>query len=267
MKKSRIGHVLVLLEEKDFLKKSDYSVPGILFCRILSLPATIFLIKLRVAPNVITAGSLLIVMAGAVSWLQGFTALAISLMGIGALLDFSDGMVARYLKKSSVIGGYFDYFSDRVKSIIIIYCTTATLSIVWIDTCLYAGMLIIVVRETVQWFCPYELVCEKYSTNRWDLLLGKWGKFGNGWLRNDPWQLVAAAILGLFLGLGVFKYAMLYYSLTILVDFVALVRAYINIGPGGRRSGERLLIRKNNYSVKRLFYKYYSKLLGRSTQS
>jgi hypothetical protein len=215
------------LVAKGYVKETDFSLWGILCCRLLSLPLVQVFIWLHIPANAITLASLFFV-GGAgwfflsADWLAGGI-----FLGVGGLLDFCDGMVARRTKKSSYLGFVLDYCGDRVKLIllfgVLIYLSTGWALWVWwggIGACLF--------KEYLLRICPYETPFDARGIDSWALVFGCGAPFFRNILRNDPWQLVlAGGGICLFGERGVHVF-MAYYAMTMMADCGVSARSFIN---------------------------------------
>jgi CDP-diacylglycerol---glycerol-3-phosphate 3-phosphatidyltransferase len=77
-------------------------------------PIAGFLVRRRVHPNTITVWGTLFMIAGGVLYGSGHISIGGWLLGITALTDVLDGMVARRSNTSSVFGAFLDSSLDRV---------------------------------------------------------------------------------------------------------------------------------------------------------
>ncbi len=96
--------------KKKFTKQHFY---GRFYSRI-SIPFTIALIKLRFSPNFITSISLLLSILSGIFYINYNVLLALILFQLAVILDYSDGAVAVFIKKTSKFGAWFDHIGDRV---------------------------------------------------------------------------------------------------------------------------------------------------------
>ncbi len=76
-------------------------------------PVVEFLASKGVHPNLITLTGFLLIALGSLALLYGMKALALFLLGVGALLDAMDGAVARRLGLESELGAFLDSTVDR----------------------------------------------------------------------------------------------------------------------------------------------------------
>ncbi len=202
---------------------------GILACRLLVLPIVEVFILLRVSPSIVTTASYGIFFAGLAALVQGMPAWSGLGIGLGALLDFADGMVARRAKRTSRFGFQYDYIMDRAKSAGL-FCVIAYLTndqSMRVTT--LAALALLIVREGVTWLIPIRRSPVLFNQSAWPVIFGRWHLSANELLRNDPWQLVLLGIVlftsasGLWLPLG-------YYYLTLLVDSLVYFRSFVNFG-------------------------------------
>ncbi len=250
------------LEDKNFVKESDYALVGILLCRIISTPLTFAFIKIKFRPNYITTLALVSVTVGAYCVLVERLWLASLFIGFGAILDFCDGMVARYLKISSKLGGYYDYIADRLKSLILFSALIGVSEGVSLKVLFGSAIFFLLFKEVLAWFCPYERMFEKYGIPTWKLFMGRFSGIGCQVFRNDPWQLVFAALLGcVFGGLGLMV-GLAYYATTTIVDALALFRAHFNVFAPIDIGYKHILMPKQGFSYRAKAKRYLSKLLG-----
>lgn len=97
------------------LKPREERVMAIVIYRKLALPFVVLFTRLGISPNLVTTLNLFVSLCVCYFILRGsFIAAAIGWQ-IGVLLDYSDGILARRLNKSSFIGAWYDFFIDRLK--------------------------------------------------------------------------------------------------------------------------------------------------------
>lgn len=202
---------------------------GILVCRILALPSVELFILLRVGPSIVTTVSFGFFFAGLAALLLGQATWAGLGLGLGALFDFADGMVARRTQRTSRIGFQYDYTMDRAKSaglFLVVAFLNSSNPVRWAAL---AALVLLIARECVAWLIPIRRVPGMGGQSAWQVVFGRWHWLADETLRNDPWQLVllgAGLIIspaGLWLPLG-------YYFLTLLVDSLVFFRTFANFG-------------------------------------
>ena len=88
---------------------------SVLVLRRLSKPITAFSVRFSISPNLITFVSLLIGFYSAYLFSQRDYILGALLFQLSLIVDCSDGEVARYTRKFSDFGRWFDASTDRVK--------------------------------------------------------------------------------------------------------------------------------------------------------
>jgi len=92
---------------------------SVLVLRRLSKPITALSVRLGISPNLITFVSLLIGFYSAYLFSQRDYILGALLFQLSLIVDCSDGEVARYTRKFSDFGRWFDASTDRVKEYIV----------------------------------------------------------------------------------------------------------------------------------------------------
>ena len=92
---------------------------SVLVLRRLSKPITALSVRLGISPNLITFISLLIGFYSAYLFSQRDYILGALLFQLSLIVDCSDGEVARYTRKFSDFGRWFDASTDRVKEYIV----------------------------------------------------------------------------------------------------------------------------------------------------
>jgi hypothetical protein len=92
---------------------------SVLVLRRLSKPMTALSVRLGISPNLITFVSLLIGFYSAYLFSQQEYLLGALLFQFSLIIDCSDGEVARYTRKFSNFGRWFDASTDRVKEYIV----------------------------------------------------------------------------------------------------------------------------------------------------
>jgi CDP-diacylglycerol--glycerol-3-phosphate 3-phosphatidyltransferase len=83
------------------------------FLRLIE-PVAVMLVRLRVNPNVLTTIGTLGSVAGGVAFATGRIRLAGLIVGMSALFDILDGVVARRTQQSTVFGAFYDSTLDRL---------------------------------------------------------------------------------------------------------------------------------------------------------
>lgn len=74
--------------------------------------------KTKITPNMLTVGSLLLVLLGCLGYATGVRAyivVGLVVIQISYVLDCADGQLARYKQQYSPIGGWLDQTADRIK--------------------------------------------------------------------------------------------------------------------------------------------------------
>jgi hypothetical protein len=99
--------------------RSNDGFYSVLILRRLSKPITAFSIKFGISPNTITFISLLIGFYSAYLFTQGSYILGALFFQLSLIVDCSDGEVARYTRKFSDFGRWFDASTDRVKEYLV----------------------------------------------------------------------------------------------------------------------------------------------------
>ncbi len=92
------------------------------FYSIISFPFTVLLIKLKFSPNFITLISILLGITGSLFFLKYSLILAIVLYELSVILDYCDGSVALFTKRTSKFGAWFDHIGDRVILGLLVIC-------------------------------------------------------------------------------------------------------------------------------------------------
>ena len=82
-------------------------------------PATRFLVKYRIQPNLLTTVGFIICILAAVGIFQGSLFVSGVLILVGGTFDISDGRVARATGRSSPFGSFYDSTLDRISEIVI----------------------------------------------------------------------------------------------------------------------------------------------------
>ena len=77
-------------------------------------PVAALLVRLRVSPNVLTSIGTLCSIAGGVAFAVGRIRLGGFIIGLCAIFDVLDGVVARRTEQSTVFGAFYDSTLDRV---------------------------------------------------------------------------------------------------------------------------------------------------------
>ena len=98
-------------------------IPIIKLLYYLSNPLTWICLKLNLSPNAVTSiSNILTLFSGIILITSDSIFLFPSIFIIAVLLDLSDGVIARIHSLSTPNGAYYDFVSDRVKIIFIIFC-------------------------------------------------------------------------------------------------------------------------------------------------
>jgi phosphatidylglycerophosphate synthase len=200
---------------------------GILCCRLLALPVVEICIWLRIGPCWITTASNTLFFAGLAALGQGHERWAGVGVGVGALFDYADGMVARRTGRCSRIGFQYDYIMDRAKSAGLFLVVTYLSGDGLVRWLLLMAVGLLVAREVVSWLLPLRRAGWVNIRSPWQMVFGRLGRWADELLRNDPWQLV---LLGLLLALAPasLKICLSYYVLTLAVDSWVFFRSYLN---------------------------------------
>lgn len=201
---------------------------GILGCRLLVLPLVELFVWLRVAPGVITTASNGVFFSGLAASLAGHQTMAGLGIGFGALLDFSDGMVARRTDRCSLFGFRYDYIMDRMKSMGL-FLLVAYLGGELFRLISFAAIGLIFARELVTWVLPIRQVANLAGQSAWGTVFGHWHHVADEFLRNDPWQLVVLGFISVFWPESTLWLLSYYYG-TLLVDSLMLFRSFLNVG-------------------------------------
>ena len=92
---------------------------SVLVLRRLSKPITAFSVKFGISPNLITFVSLLVGFYAAYLFAQSEYLAGAIIFQLSLIIDCSDGEVARYTRKFSDFGRWFDASTDRVKEYLV----------------------------------------------------------------------------------------------------------------------------------------------------
>lgn len=202
---------------------------GIFCCRLLVLPVVEVCVWLRLGPCWVTTASNAVFFAGLAALWQDHWRWAGVGLGLGALLDFADGMVARRTDRCSRIGFQYDYIMDRAKSAGLFLAVAHLSSEGLTGVVMLAAVGLLFGREAVTWLLPIRRAALLKDRSPWQFMFGRAGQCADELLRNDPWQLV---LLGLLLAVAPSSLitTLSYYCLTLAVDSWVFFRSYLNLG-------------------------------------
>lgn len=123
-------------------------VPLIKLLYFLSNPVSQIFYYFSISPNTITTLSNICLILSCIFLMSIDNIFLFTLSYfMSIILDLSDGVVARATQRTTTIGAYYDYVSDRFKIILFILCVGAKYAdnFIWI-TCFYTNSLLIVLE-------------------------------------------------------------------------------------------------------------------------
>jgi len=238
------------MRNRDYLKKGESSIPGILICRMLSIPLVWGFVRLGIRPNAISILSLIVIVLFLIGFVGRRFEMAGGLLFMGALLDFCDGMVARRQKSGSTFGRWLDYALDRVKTFLILVLTPFVFPEGGILFLAGSAFFLLLVKEVMLRLNAFEKPFEAHGYPPWRLIFGRFDHVAKALVQNDPWHLVMTGLLAVCFGRSGMKIGLLIYAGTIVIDALVFLRAHLNLWAPIDIGTDRILILRSGYSIK-----------------